>query len=120
MFYYNGLSVGDKVRCVREQTYAGNVLQVGYTGVVTHLDRQTGAISVDGLMGYEKAPVFSATAFEKLQSEGPKVPAYAVLKEGVVRWITTSRDEARGVKAVLGGKAEGAVLYKLTIEKEVR
>lgn len=53
-------------------------------------------------------------------SDVPKLPAYAVMQDGQVRWISTSREEARGVKAVLGGKAAGAILYKLTVEKEVR
>ena len=54
------------------------------------------------------------------EQRGPNIPAYAVLKDGQVKWVTSCRSEARSFKAVLGGKAEGAVLYKLTIEKEVR
>lgn len=66
------------------------------------------------------APAEAVEAAKPAEKLHPNIPAYVVMKGGDLVTLTGERDYARRIKARVGGKAAGAVIYKLTVEKEIR
>lgn len=66
----NNFKIDDKVRCTSSQVVNNKVIEVGYTGKVTHVSDTGHYIAVDGQLGADNALVCSARAFE-LVKESP-------------------------------------------------
>lgn len=116
--------VGDKVRCTRKQIAKGEWMDIGYEGVVTHVNGW--AIAVDNRLGYGEDVVMSQEAFvlvergKQKKAKRIKLPCYAVVKGGKVVYTTADREDARATKAAFGGKAAGTAIYKMVVDKEIR